>query len=155
AAAQVAGVLKMHEMIPHLINAQVSGQTGGNREGTGSLAWIMNATQVAFVSDLEPVVADSAVAFDPELSVVSQGTLLQVFDAVVVTYRTEVHTTLMGLAEDAWGRPAPRELGWDSGKWHDWYDDELVPHMERELADMEQAPTTDAPEVTTDPSNPG
>ena len=69
----------------------------------GALADILVATQQAFVQDLQPVVGDSAVGFDPELGVVTSGTILRVMGAYVVTYRTEVHNSLVGLSSRAWG----------------------------------------------------
>jgi Flp pilus assembly secretin CpaC len=44
----------------------------------GQVANIYVATQQAFISDLEPVVGDSAVGFDPTVSVVSEGVTLLV-----------------------------------------------------------------------------
>ncbi|MCA9300642.1 MAG: hypothetical protein KDA28_16350, partial [Phycisphaerales bacterium] len=44
----------------------------------GQTSNIFVATQQAFVSDLEPVVSDSAVGFDPELDVISEGVRLLV-----------------------------------------------------------------------------
>jgi Flp pilus assembly secretin CpaC/tetratricopeptide (TPR) repeat protein len=44
----------------------------------GQVANIYVATQQAFVSDLEPVVGDSAIGFDPEVAVVSEGVTLLV-----------------------------------------------------------------------------
>jgi type II secretory pathway component GspD/PulD (secretin) len=44
----------------------------------GQIANIYVATQIAFVSDLEPVVGDSAVGFNPTISVVTEGVTLLV-----------------------------------------------------------------------------
>ncbi len=44
----------------------------------GQRANISVATQVAFISDLNPVVSESAVGFDPDLQVVSEGAVLDV-----------------------------------------------------------------------------
>jgi type II secretory pathway component GspD/PulD (secretin) len=44
----------------------------------GQTANIFVATQVSFVSDLTPVVGDSAVGFDPDVNVVSEGVTLLV-----------------------------------------------------------------------------
>lgn len=44
----------------------------------GQRANISVATQIAFVSDLNPVVSESAVGFDPDLEVVSEGVVLDV-----------------------------------------------------------------------------
>ncbi|MFZ4574620.1 MAG: hypothetical protein ACOYN0_09500 [Phycisphaerales bacterium] len=41
-------------------------------------AWVAVATQIAFVSDLQPTVSESAVGFDPDLDVVSEGVVLDV-----------------------------------------------------------------------------
>ncbi len=48
----------------------------------GQTSNIFVATQVAFVSDLEPVVSDSAVGFDPTVDVVSEGVTLLVTGTV-------------------------------------------------------------------------
>lgn len=135
AAANLSNVLNLVEAIPMLINAQVTGQTAqvGGGGGDTSLAWIMVGTQQAFIADLEPVVADSAVAFDPTLGVVTEGVVLRVMDAAVITYRTEVHTALVDLSSRAWGQPTTR-LGWDNRAWHDWYTREFKPYWDEKEA---------------------
>lgn len=132
AAAQVADNLNIVKLIPNLINAQVGG-TGASGERQGALGWIMIGKQTAFVSDLQPVVADSAVAFDPQLSVVTDGVVIRALDAVVVTYRTEVHTSLLGLAQRASGQDLG-SLGWDQRAWWDWYTREMEPELARRRA---------------------
>jgi type II secretory pathway component GspD/PulD (secretin) len=59
----------------------------------GQAAWVVVATDTAYVSDLTPVVASSAVAFDPTISVVSSGVLLFV-QATVSSDRKYVTMTL-------------------------------------------------------------
>ena len=44
----------------------------------GQQAYVFVATQFSFVSDLQPVVSDSAVGFDPQISVVSEGVVLDI-----------------------------------------------------------------------------
>ncbi len=136
AAAQLAQVLNLVEAIPMLINAQVQGATAqvgsGGGGGESALAYILVGTQRAFIADLEPVVADSAVAFDPTIGVVTEGVVLRVLDAVVITYRVEVHNSLVGLSSNAWGQPTGR-FGWDIPAWHNWYANEFKPYWaERE-----------------------
>lgn len=134
AAAQLAQALKLIEAIPMLVNAQVSRGGSEIRETrAGALGWILIGQQQAFISDLEPVVADGAVAFDPELSVVTEGTFLRVVDAVTVTYRVDVHNALVGLSSDAWGR-STADLGWDNAKWRDWYTREFLPQQKAQGA---------------------
>ncbi len=133
AAAGLAEVLRLYEMVPLLIAAQVGGGGGGGGGGAGgeragNLGYIVIAQQQSFVSDLQPVVANSAVGFDPTLSVVTEGVVLEVSDAVVITYRTEVFYSLTRMTTDALGRPTG---GWgmDPGKWWDWYAKEWKPWM--------------------------
>ena len=129
AAAELAQHMNLLEAIPAMISAQVSGaaaQVGGTDES--ALAYILIGTQQAFVSDLTPVVGDSAVAFDPTVGVVTEGVVLRVLDAVVLTYRVEVHNALVGMTSRAWGQPT-RRLGWDIPKWQEWYAKEFVPHL--------------------------
>jgi hypothetical protein len=130
AAAQLAEQLRLFELIPTLINAQVRGNTTGVADdgGAGALAYILVGTQQAFVSDLTPVVGDSAVAFDPTLSVVTDGVVLRVIDAVVVTYRVEIHNALVGLANAGWDGRRTDGLGWDQKAWEEWYTKEFLPY---------------------------
>lgn len=137
AAAKLAQTLHLVEAIPMLINAQIQGsQVAGSSGGDGddhSLAWIEVGTQQAFVADLTPVVGNSAVAFDPKIGVVTEGVVLRVIDANVVTYRTEVHNSLIGLSSAAWGRPT-EQLGWDNAAWDRWYIDEFKPYWAAKMA---------------------
>ncbi|MEQ8843695.1 MAG: hypothetical protein RIB58_02485 [Phycisphaerales bacterium] len=123
-AAGLAASLKLADAIPAMIASQVVGR--GNGSQGGALAYILVGQQQAFVSDLEPVVGPSAVAFDPELSVVTEGVVLRVLDAVVVTYRVEVHQALVRLTSDLWGQDTSY-LGWDVPKWRQWYTKEFLP----------------------------
>lgn len=133
-AAQLAQQLKLFEAIPMLINAQVQGAPRGESEdGDGALAWILVGRQQTFISDLQPVVGDSAVGFDPELSVITEGVILRVVDAAVYTYRVEVHNALVDLSSEAWGQPT-KKLGWDQRAWRDWYTDEFVPYLAEKKA---------------------
>ena len=126
-AAGLAATLKMADAIPAMIASQVVGR--GTGSDGGALAYILVGQQQAFVSDLEPVVGDSAVAFDPELSVVTEGVVLRVLDSVVVTYRVEVHESLVRLTSDLWGQDTSY-LGWDVPKWRQWYAKEFLPEYQ-------------------------
>ncbi|MEM7755461.1 MAG: hypothetical protein AAF297_07470 [Planctomycetota bacterium] len=55
----------------------------------GQTAYVFVATQFSFVSDLQPVVSDSAVGFDPTISVVSEGVVLEI-DGVISADRRYV-----------------------------------------------------------------
>ena len=131
AAANMASALKIYQAIPMLINAQVAGGGGGggtqaDDESPGALADIIIGTQQAFIRDLTPVVGDNAVAFDPELGVVTSGVVLRVIDAHVITYRTGVHNALVSLSTDAMGGQSTAHLGWDQRAWVDWYKEEYT-----------------------------
>ncbi len=129
--AQLAQLLNLFDAIPMLINAQVSGGAAASSGGggdAGSLAFILVGTQQAFVADLTPVVANAAVAFDPTLGVVTDGVVMRVIDAVVITYRTEVYASLRRLASAGYKQPV--DYGWDTEKWREWYTKEFVPYRE-------------------------
>ncbi len=130
AAAQLAQGLKLYEAIPMLINAQVAQAAGPTRADDGgepALAYIIVGTQQAYVAGLTPVVGNNAVAFDPRLGVVTNGVVLRVIDAVVITYRTEVNAALIGLSSEGWGQ-STASLGWDQFAWRTWYANQFVPH---------------------------
>ncbi|HYF13989.1 MAG TPA: hypothetical protein VD971_02830 [Phycisphaerales bacterium] len=129
-AARLAENLKLVELIPWLAASQLRAQavqTGGAREGAGALAWIAVGTQTSFVSDLQPVVAEAAVAFDPQVSSVTEGTLVRVIDATVYSYNVDIHNALVRLSSAAWGQSTAR-LGWDYRAWMSWYRDEFEPY---------------------------
>lgn len=153
-AAQLAQMLRLAEAIPMLINAQVSARGGGSSRRESSLAWILVGQQQAFVADLTPVVGNSAVAFDPQLAVVTSGTVLRVIDAVVVTYRVDVHNALVGLTSDLWGRPTAH-LGYDGDAWAKWYRNEFLPYWKaRQEADMAAQREADEQRRRQTPSSP-
>ncbi len=145
-AAQLAQSLNFFDAIPWMISAQFGGPNtgggGGTPEPRGDLAYIVVGTQTAFVSDLTPVVSDSAVAFDPTLTTLTTGTILRVQDAVVTTYRTILQTVLVKMTSDAWGQ-STEGLGYDGGKWWNWYRQDYLPLVGEKLAREEREKTAD------------
>jgi len=148
-ACGVVNSLGIIEAIPWLINGQVQGPrsggagtgSGGVGSGQGALAWIAVGTQTAFVSDLTPVVGPNAVAFDPELSVVTDGTVLRVIDAVVITYSVDMNSALTDMSSREWGQ-STREFGWNTPLWRKWYTEVFTPFLaarEAEKAKVQQA----------------
>lgn len=146
AAAQLASTLNVFEAIPMLINAQVGGgPPRSSQEDDGSaLAYILVGTQEAFVSGLTPIVGDNAVAFNPQLSVLTTGTIIRVIDAVVITYRIDVYNALVALSTKAWGGRSTAQLGWDQVAWREWYTKTLLPYR-AQLAGSSTQPTEPAP----------
>ena len=65
----------------------------------GQLANIYVATQVAYVGDLEPVVSDSAVGFDPEIEVATEGVTLLVRGTISSDRRYVTMNVDAGLAQ--------------------------------------------------------
>ena len=126
-AAQMSVQLGMLEAIPHLIPAQAGRTQAQQSNRVGDMAWIVVGTQTAFVSDLTPVVSQSAVAFDPTLDVVTDGVLLRIQDATVTTvYRPIVAAALQGLGSSVTGQDL-RPLGYDMPRWWDWYTHTYLP----------------------------
>lgn len=129
-AAGLANELSLYQAIPALISAQVTPRrrSSTERDPNSVLGSILVATQRAYVSDLTPIVGDSAVAFDPQLSVVTDGVYLQISDAAVTIYHGVVHNALVDLSSRAWGQ-STRRLGWDPDAWRDWYNDDYLPYL--------------------------
>jgi hypothetical protein len=127
AGAHLVESLGLWQLIPPLIHAQF-GRTSdsGETDRTGPLAWILVGTQTAFIADLEPVVAEGAVGYDPQLAVLTTGTLLVIDDAVVVTYRTEVAGVLNGMTQRFVGSDTTL-IGPDPKGWQRWHREVYVP----------------------------
>lgn len=132
--AITANALNLFTVIPRLVVAQQGPPDQGRR---GPLAYIAIGRQQAYVSDLTPVVAEGAVGFDPEISVLNTGTLLEVQDAVVTTVRTEVHISLIGLSSRLGGFDT-RPLGMNGPLWDRWLREVYEPR----LAEIRTARTT-------------
>ncbi len=158
-AAKLASGIDMYDAVPWMIAALITGQPAGSPQvqttgygvggPDGALAWIMVGQQTAYVSDLQPVVGPNAVAFDPQLSVVNEGVVLRVIDAVVVTYHVEMFGVLTDFTSRVMGSPT-RQLGWNVPEWREWYAKEFVPHAQRLQAAKRAA--TKSPDTT--PSTP-
>lgn len=139
ASAGLINTLNIVEAIPFLIDAQAGTQGGGGaggapQERTGALAYIFIGKQTTYVSDLTPVVSNSAVAFDPTVDVVSDGVVLQVLDAQVVVFRGPVRTALRDMVDRNTGL-STAHLGWRAGPWHEWYARTFVPALEKRRAE--------------------
>lgn len=131
-AGALAGTLTALETIPLLIFAQA---TRDQVERSGDLAWIAIGTQVSYVSNVVPVLGDNSGAFQPIIGVINEGVLMRVTDAVVVTYRTEIHTALVNMTSADWGQPT-EHLGYDPAKWFAWFNDEYVPFKRRQAEEI-------------------
>ncbi len=135
ASARVIEALGLIEAIPLLISAQV-GTGSATAEPRGVRAYILVGQQQTFVSGLTPVVGNGSVAFQPEMSTLTTGSLLVVRDSMVTSYRTEVHDVLVRMTSSAWGK-STAYLGWDVEAWRRWHAELFVPHLEAvELAGM-------------------
>lgn len=127
-AGSLAATLGATELIPQLILAQATSDASAP---TGDLAWITFLRQRSYVANLVPVVGDNSGAFQPVIGVVNEGALLRIMDAVVITYRTEVHTALVQLTSADWGS-STQNLGYDQDRWRAWYLDTYLPFKERQ-----------------------
>lgn len=148
-AAELAETLKFFEAIPWLITAQFGGpgaSSGTVAEPRGDLAYIVIGQQTAFVSDLTPIVGDSAVGFDPTLSTITTGTILKIGDASVTTYVTVIQPVLVRMTSEAWGRPTDG-LGYDGREWWGWYRQEYLPYLSAKLArEQSEEPASTQPQ---------
>lgn len=134
AAAQLCNLLNLIDAIPMLISAQaVSGVGTGaggpvNGDAQPAIAALVVGQQESFVSGLTPIVGNSAVGFNPQVSVLNTGTVLRIIDANVVTYRTEVTVALGALASRNWGGQSVTHLGSNPEAWAHWYREEFAPY---------------------------
>jgi hypothetical protein len=130
-AARLAVSLKLVEAIPAMIAAQISPAGGGS--AGGYIAYIVIGEQRAYVADLDPVVGDGSVAFDPVPGVLTEGVVLAINDAVVVQYSTGVHDALVGFTSGLSGEDTGK-LGWNPRKWQAWYSGTLLPKLKAQQA---------------------
>ncbi|MGD9690387.1 MAG: hypothetical protein AB7K52_13785 [Phycisphaerales bacterium] len=133
AAGRLANILRLVDAIPMMAAAQ-AGPSGGYYGGQPdtpdeSLAYILVGTQRTFVADLTPVVGESAVAFDPQIGVITEGVILRVINAFVFEFNGDLHQELVSLSSKAWGGRETAHLGWDAKAWQRWYDTELKPYL--------------------------
>ncbi len=122
AGAGAAGALHLVQAIPHLIVAQ---QPPVTTEGQGDMAYILVGTQRYLVTDLQPVVGDNSVGFDPTLSAVTEGTVVRIQDAIVEFYNLDAHNALLNIVKDEFGRPV--DFGYNVPRWQQWYNEEYLP----------------------------
>lgn len=124
--AKAGNVLRMYEIIPFLIQAQTppppasAGPIG--RPRNGPLAWIAIAQQQAYIADMNPIVADNAVAWQPVPGVVTSGVVLVINDAVATFNPIVIHQSLVDLSSRLGGRSTD-SLGMKFSPWQNWYKD--------------------------------
>ncbi len=154
AAASLAGSLDLLEAIPLLIFAQATTTPTGEGE-TGDLAWIAIETQRAYVQAVTPVVGSGGAAFAPVIGVVSEGSVLRIQDAVVITYRTIVHQVLVTMTSRDWGE-STAHLDYDIDGWWRWYNGVYVPfkNEQAKLAELSQDATAQSGEPQGDAATP-
>jgi hypothetical protein len=135
-AGSLAGAIGAIETIPLLIHAQAAGDEPSQRS-QGDLEWISFLRQRSYVANLVPIVGTNSGGFQPVIGVINEGALLQVTDAVVVSYRPEVHDSLVRLSSAAWGRPT-EGFGYDTDRWLAWYRDEFLPFRVAQAEEAER-----------------
>lgn len=130
-AAYLAHTLNITELIPLLITSQVitsDNQNTGTSStgGRGDIAQIAIVNQTAYISGLIPVIGDNAGAFQPVVSVLNEGVVMRVLDAVVIEYRTVVHDSLIAMTGSLPGIEAP-QCEWNLSCWQAWYNEIYLP----------------------------
>lgn len=130
-AGSLAGTIGATPLVPLLMAAQT---TESAADAKGDLAWIAIQTQRSYVANVVPVAGNNAGAFQPIIGVIGEGALLRIMDAVVISYRTEVHTALVGITSADWGR-STEYLGYDRLAWQRWFNEEYKPFLARREAE--------------------
>jgi hypothetical protein len=122
-ASIASDVLNLYEMIPFLIQAQAGAAPATNALGrprNGPLAWVAIARQQAYIADLEPIVNEGGVAFDPIPGVVNSGVVLVINDAAATFSPVMIGNSLRRLGSRVTGEET-RGLARDTAKWKEWY----------------------------------
>jgi len=95
-------------------------------------SWIRTGTTFGYVADLEPVVAQAAVAFNPVIGYITSGALLDVrayvepwTERVTVTVK---HPTVLAALQ----RISGKDFGYDIRAWRRWYGRYLVRQKENQ-----------------------
>ena len=122
-AGILAGRVDAFAAIPVLIFAQA---TADEARSKADLAWIAIATRQSYVANVVPVVGNGSGAFQPVIGSVASGVVMRVQDAVVYTYRADVHNALVSLTTRESGQ-ATADFGWDMARWWTWFNTEFVP----------------------------
>ena len=123
-AGVVAAHLEAVEAIPLLIFAQLAVDRvprGGGGGGT-----IAIGTLTSYVANVVPVVSGRIRTVQPIPGLITTGVSMQVRDSVVFTYRSGVHSALVGLVALHHGEDLSR-LGYDPRAWWVWFNEVLVP----------------------------
>ncbi|MFO0493257.1 MAG: HEAT repeat domain-containing protein [bacterium] len=132
-AARLVQSLGILQAIPALIMGQIGGGSGGQSDGGTAIAWILIGNQQGYVADITPIVGDSSVGFDPTPAVLTTGVVLKIGDAAITSYRTEVHQALVEMTSNIAGADTSA-MGYDQGKWAQWYRDEFPNVLARRAA---------------------
>lgn len=151
AAGGLAQSLKIWEAIPMMINGQIQG-VRDDADPNSVLAYILIGQQRSYVADLNPIVGDNAVAFDPVPGVITEGTVLKVQNAVVTEYITELHRALVGLTTQGWGGRSTEHLGYDRAAWTKWYNEEFLPYRAKMDGTLKVFGTPPLPPTTDKPA---
>ena len=122
-AGILAGRVDAFAAIPVLIFAQA---TADEARTKADLAWIAIATRQSYVANVVPIVGNGSGAFQPVIGSVASGVVMRVQDAVVYTYRADVHNALVSLATRQSGQ-ATADFGWDMARWWSWFNTQFVP----------------------------
>ncbi len=129
-AGLLAGKVDAFAVIPSLIFAQV---VGDEKTTDGDLAWIAMGTRTNYIANVVPVVGDNAGAFQPVLGSLQTGVLMRVQDAMVYTYRTDAHQSLVSMTSRDFGQSTV-DFGWDMKRWWTWFNTEYVPFKQAQAA---------------------
>ena len=98
----------------------------------------------SYVQNLIPIAGNEAGAFQPVIGTITEGFVMRVTDYVAIVYRTEVHTSLVQLANNASGA-STEHLGWDMRRWREWYNTQYLPKYQAQRA--EEALRSNAKEI--------
>jgi len=125
AAAADAGLTNT---VPSLIRSLITLETRVIRHETiqSQRAWIMHGTLYGYVADVEPVVAEAAVAFNPIIGYIVSGAILDVRATMEPWSERITMTVKHPEVLAALRRITGQNFGYDIRAWRRWYGQYLV-----------------------------
>jgi len=89
--------------------------------GGGAGAYFFSGTIRTYIADVDPVVAEGAVGWDPVIGAVPTGAMIEVDNPVVTVRRTVFVTVRQPEVRKALGTITGRDFEFDEAAWRQWY----------------------------------
>lgn len=97
-------------------------QPGAGGMSPGPSAYMAIGEIITYVADVEPVVAEGAVAWNPKIGTIPVGTVLSVHNPRVTIHRTVIELVRQPVVREALKKITGKDFEYDTQAWRDWYE---------------------------------